>query len=312
MNNRTLVVGAFALAIGLLLGMLIAPSGPDIAEIRAAVGEELAKAGEKTAALDQHIAGMTDRMTSLSQGMGGIEASVKDLSAKLGTDAQDAGGDVAALATKIEAMASSLTSRVSEAAESQTAALRQGLAALSSGGGAAPAEAPAAAAPAAAVPQTAPAGEPQGLTAGNTASFGDGSVRVTVSRVDDTGGTARLAVNGETVSLAAGESMMVEECKLQLDGVDRGHASLSALCGGDLPEPTGIGPGTAMVLGDGAARVFLSSVAADGSAARFAVNGLTLQTIAAGGSAKVDGTDCAVTVDSIDRGHVSFGYDCGG
>ena len=65
-------------------------------------------------------------------------------------------------------------------------------------------------------------------------------------------------------------------------------------------------------VGDGAARVFLSGVAADGSSARIAINGQTLQVIPAGGKVAVEGTDCAVSVDSIDRGRVAFGYACGG
>ena len=114
------------------------------------------------------------------------------------------------------------------------------------------------------------------------------------------------------VTLVAGDATMVETCQVRLDSVDRGHAAISAVCEGDLPAPEGIAPGAAAVLGDGAARVFLSGVAADGSSARIAINGQTLQVVPAGGKVTVEGTDCAVSVDAIDRGRVAFGYACGG
>lgn len=311
MDNKTLVVGAFALAIGVLLGMLLSPSGPGIDEIRKAMNEELAAAGEKTAAIEQKLGGVADQVSALTGKVGAIETSAAALAAKVGTEAAGAGSEVESLAKKIEELAGSLTSRVSEAAESHAAALRQGLAALAPTAATAPAAAPAAT-PAAATPAATPTGDPQGLTAGQTASFADGEVRVTVSRVDDATGAARLAVNGTVMTLAAGSATMVEPCKVQLDSVDRGHAAISAVCGDELPAATGIAPGAAMVLGDGAARVFLSGVSADGSSARVAINGQSLQVIPAGGKVPVEGTDCTVSVDSIDRGRVAFGYACGG
>ena len=98
MDNKTLVVGAFALAIGLLLGMLVAPSGPGIAEIRKAMNEELAAAGEKTAALDAKLGTMADQVGALSEKVGAIQTSAADLAAKVGADAAGAGGDLDALA----------------------------------------------------------------------------------------------------------------------------------------------------------------------------------------------------------------------
>lgn len=68
----------------------------------------------------------------------------------------------------------------------------------------------------------------------------------------------------------------------------------------------GIGIGETALLGDGAARVFLSGVS-DGSA-RIAVNGFDTQTLAVGESAAAG--DCSVTLDAIGGGKARFGYNC--
>jgi hypothetical protein len=314
MDNKTFVVGACALAVGILLGVLFSSSGPSLEEIKAAMGDELAAASEKSAALDQKVSGMAEQVTALSNGLGGIETTVKDLSAKMGQDAQGGSDDVKALSARLEDMASSLTSKLSETAQSQATALRQGLAELAAKrdeGTAAPAttETQAASKP---VEAAAPAGEPKGITPGMTESFADGGVRVTLSRVDDAAGVARLSVNGQTVKLGAGDTMMAGDCRVKVDSVDRGHAAVSALCGSDLPAPTGLAPGETAMLGDGAAKVFVSAVSDKAKTARIAVNGFTLQTVPSGGTAAVAGTDCKVSVDQIDRGRVSLGYACGG
>ncbi|MCA8879663.1 MAG: hypothetical protein KDA73_06810 [Rhodobacteraceae bacterium] len=313
MDNKTLVVGACALAVGILLGMLFSSSGPSLEEIRAAVGDEVATASEKSAALEQKVSGMAEQVTALSSGLGGIETSVKDLSAKMGQDAEGGSDDVKALSARLEDMASSLTAKLSETAQSQATALKQGLADLSakrSEGTSAPAKAETQAAKPA---QTAAsAGEPKGITPGMTESFADGAVRVTLSRVDDTAGVARLSVNGQTVKLGAGDTMMAGDCKVKVDSVDRGHAAVSALCGSDLPAPSGLAPGETAMLGDGAAKVFVSAVSDKAKTARIAVNGFSLETVPSGGTAAVAGTNCKVSVDQIDRGRVSLGYACGG
>lgn len=75
-------------------------------------------------------------------------------------------------------------------------------------------------------------GEPEGLSAGQSALFEDGVLRVFVSRVTED--SARIFVNGEGAEVSAGSdiSAMVEdrECDVTLDQVDRGFAQVSATC----------------------------------------------------------------------------------
>ncbi|MGB0905692.1 MAG: hypothetical protein ACPGVJ_12415, partial [Mangrovicoccus sp.] len=154
---------------------------------------------------------------------------------------------------------------------------------------------------------------PEGLSAGNTFSFNDGAIRAFVSKVDADG--ARLSVNGSMVSLDEGRTTLVklgeETCGLRLDSVDRGHASVSAICGDALGVAAHIAPGSAVMLGDGAARVFLSSVSDAGDMVRVAVNGTGVKALEIGDALAVNDS-CMVTVEDITDGQASFGYSCDG
>lgn len=74
--------------------------------------------------------------------------------------------------------------------------------------------------------------KPAGLSAGETAVFADGAMRVFVSRVTENG--ARLSVAGENVSLGYGDTgeVMVGDasCTLSLENIDRGHVTVSSGC----------------------------------------------------------------------------------
>ncbi len=150
---------------------------------------------------------------------------------------------------------------------------------------------------------------PEGVAVGKTAIFEDGALRSFVSRVDED--SARLAVNGDLVTLAVGRSVAAMAgdtlCRVSLDAVDRGHASLSAACGDALPVSDLVGPGDTALFGDGAARVFV--VALDGDAVRYAVNG---QTVISGGSG--DGMEldsgCKVTVEDVSDAGAVFSHGC--
>jgi len=151
-----------------------------------------------------------------------------------------------------------------------------------------------------------------GLGAGQTAILADGAVRAFVSRVTDT--AAHVAINGlSTVSIGEGRARMVvlddTTCLVSVDSVGERKAALSALCGDDMPEPSGVTVGSTAVLGDGAARVFVSSVGALGDTARVAINGLTAQTVEPGTMVEID-RSCSVEIEGIDRGHVAVGYVC--
>lgn len=75
---------------------------------------------------------------------------------------------------------------------------------------------------------------PEGVRVGETATVNDG-LRVFVSRLDATEGSAVIAINGlgtrvidydNGISVTAGEG----RCDLMLDNIDRGHAALSLAC----------------------------------------------------------------------------------
>ncbi|MEL6521916.1 MAG: hypothetical protein AAFQ66_13190, partial [Pseudomonadota bacterium] len=152
---------------------------------------------------------------------------------------------------------------------------------------------------------------PEGIKAGETAMLHDGELRVFASRIAD--GKARLAINGEQVTLAVGRSSPVEvgdaRCRVGVDSVDRGHVSVSAICGDDVTVSDLVKPGSTILLADGATRVFVGAVGND--TVRFAVNGLTQNTGASGDSVAVDDT-CAVTVEDVTNGAASFSFDCEG
>ena len=150
---------------------------------------------------------------------------------------------------------------------------------------------------------------PEGIGVGQTALFEDGALRVFASLVD--ADKARLAVNGDLHMLAIGRSIPVaageQDCRVYLDAVDRGHASVSAQCGDAVTVSDVAGPGSTVLLDDGALRVFVGSVAED--SVRFSVNGQTLVSGASGDRHSV-GDGCDVIVEDIMDGKASFSLAC--
>lgn len=150
---------------------------------------------------------------------------------------------------------------------------------------------------------------PEGISAGETALLDDGALRVFASRVTDD--SARLSAGGIALDLHAGGSVSVmfdeRACRVTLDQVDRGHATVSAVCSDAVSMSDPISPGSTAVLGDGAARVFLAAVQ-DGTA-RFAVNGQTLLSGAAGDNVALDG-DCTLGIEAVRGDTASFSHVC--
>lgn len=312
MESKTVVTGALALAVGVLGGYAISPSGPDMSDIESALGARIDAASEMgnegVSAVSETVQALDARLESLSAKLGTLEERIGE-TAGAGADATTSGLEM--LDLRLIETGEELRNALSEMAASQKASLEEALAGLSAQP-AAPA-APAASDSAAAAPEQ-EAAAPEGLTSGKTAILADGAIRVFVSRVDDAASAARLSINGALAQLSQGHSVALrpdgEYCRVMLDGVDRGHALVSAACGDDLPAPEGVTPGAAAVLGDGAARVFLSSVSGDDTSARIAVNGLDVLNVSAGETVPVGEAGCHVSVNQIDRGHVSFGYSC--
>ncbi|GFE52003.1 hypothetical protein So717_37560 [Roseobacter cerasinus] len=183
------------------------------------------------------------------------------------------------------------------------------------------------AAPAEAVDLDMPTSEARGV--GETAIFADGAVRVFVSAVDQDGGSARVSVNGETQSLSIGASAAVAldggECAVALADVTEAGAIIGSDCGVETTQATdaaaadippapedGHTPGTTVSLADGALRVFVSALAADGSSARLAVNGIDVVAVASGTSIDVAAGDqaCTLTVTGVGNGMVGLEGSC--
>ncbi|ARE39407.1 Flagellar hook-length control protein FliK [Rhodovulum sp. P5] len=89
---------------------------------------------------------------------------------------------------------------------------------------------------------------------------------------------------------------------------DKAETSTAPVAVATTAPAGGVGAGETALLGDGAARVFVSRVAAD--AARVAVNGFDTTTLTVGETAAVGDGGCSVTLDAVGAGKASFSYAC--
>ncbi|TCO70295.1 hypothetical protein [Rhodovulum euryhalinum] len=167
------------------------------------------KSGSQETALEGQVATLTDR--------------ISDLETALAEVTERADAQAAAIAE-----GATLGSRLAETV--------QGLGAMGDAAGQDAAAPAAETAAAAAEPEAAPAAASDAgtlLAIGQTAVFGDGSVRVFLSRVDAEADAARIAVNGiATTTLAVGESVEAGDgCTVTLGGIEGNQASLGYTCG---------------------------------------------------------------------------------
>lgn len=287
--------------------------GAAIAALAMSQGGDLRKLEQEMLAMADSNSALAAEVASLSEQVGNVEASLATV-----TEANAGLGDTmtTAMADLSSAVAGSLSQTAAEQADALAAGLDE-MRTMAATAGAAPAvaptvsEAPATAAPVMSDP---PAEGSPGI--GQTATLADGAVRVFVSRVTD--GSARVAMNGlEMINLSVGQSRGVQTanayCRVTLDAVGDRQAGLSALCGDDLPPPSGSKIGETIQLADGAIRVFVSRLAPDESHAILAINGLDTTSLGFGEVATIEaeGTTCAIMVDSIDRGTVQLTESCG-
>lgn len=349
MNRNDVIIGGIALVVGVLLGLLFAPRGASVEDINAALDERLASVEGATVGVTDGIAALQG---SIADSVGSLDAKVQEVLASVQSELQTVGERLDALevavsetasaqATMAESLSSELAGQVGSlgsAISAQTDALQSGLegfreslamdavppadeeaaAAGDSAQAAATGEQASAGASAADTVETADEEGFVGIGAGRTAIFGDGILRVFVSRVDPSTEAVRVSVNGATAVLAVGETLALKtddgtDCQLTLSGVQGSEAALNAGCGDELPEAEGARPGNIMLLHDGLIRVFVSGIVDQGEAARIAINGVDTRTVHVGESVDVDLEDeaCAVTVDAIDRGHVALSASCG-
>ncbi|WP_102108438.1 hypothetical protein [Oceaniglobus roseus] len=344
MDEKTIGIGVVALVVGVAVGYVAAPKGPDMAAIGKRMAQTMEPVSAANQSLDEKLSALGDSMASLTERLDSLEGTVQDAAAKVGEDlsgkVDTMSADVKDTLSKLSEGQSGLDQRMGKLVETsekahQAMAAQQPASAAGGSGDAKAAEGSGndtADAKAAAGESSGGEGGAQkaaasggsgsggsgsggdGLRPGQTGVYGDGAVRVFVSRVDEEGGAARLNMNGRNMMLKAGSSKAVmgggTDCLVTLDGLSGGAAQLSAQCGADMPEPQGYGVGETAMLGDGKVRVFVSGADEDAGTARIAVNGFQTQTLKAGDSVAIQDSTCKVSLDGFDRGHVSLGYSC--
>ncbi len=331
MSQQSILFGAGGAVVGLIAGILFS-GGPGEEDISSAVSEALApgqEAAEQTASAQQEaIAALNKRIAALEASMPEAGAVTEQIHA--------------AMDEKLSGLTGELSAAISNATDQQKAAFDSAMAEITSG-----LEQSAQAAAAAVASTAGPSGdgditEADGvavsdpLKPGQTAMFADGKIRAFVSRLDPSGGSVRMVINQEPVSLGAGGSTPVSfdgmNCSIVVLGMtddgakigsdcdsaqpaeSSGQADAGASDGGVPPAPEdGFRPGTVAQLADGALRVFVSGLSADGSAARIAVNGVTTQLVSAGESVEVTSGDqsCNLTVTGVGNGMVGLEGSCG-
>ncbi|MGB3243364.1 MAG: hypothetical protein WBB25_02430 [Sulfitobacter sp.] len=278
-DKKILVGGGVLIALLLIIALFFdLGGGDDQAEMKELIAGDLAPVSESVAALDTRMAEMQTAVEGqIAEIRSSMEAQVAELQGKLdslsGQTAEAVSkADLAAIQTQIEGLASQAADLGSD--------------------------------------DPAPAVNGDGASAGETVILAGGALRVFVSRLTED--SARLSVGGEMISLSAGQSRTVTAgdttCALTLASLS-GGAALDATCDGDMGPPEGLMVGQTALLADGALRVFVSGVGDD--SARLSVQGSTFE-LAAGDSTEVqmDAATCTVTLDNVDRGHVTVSGDC--
>lgn len=306
MTNQPVLIGAGGLIVGVFVGLGIGGS---------LVGEKI------DAAVARALGPLEETMQEASpaEALAAIEERISALETQLAETASRGDEMSAAAREQLDSLQATLSERIDsvvEATGEQATELRTAVSDILDSMRA-PAE-PEADAGDAIAAGDAPSGLPEGesVAVGKTALFADGSVRAFVSRLGDD--TARVSVNGELVSLGVGQAVPVSleggDCVVVLQGMAEDGAVLTSNCGapgaagtGETPE-NGFRTGQTAVLADGALRVFVSSLADDGSAARIAINGIDTQTVAAGET--VEAGDCSVTVTGVGGGAVGLEGSC--
>ncbi len=338
MANTSVLYGVGGVVLGLLggvaLGNSTSESGIDAAIKRSLVpaqeaAEQAAAASAKT--YQESLAGLETRLKALETG---LAENMPDLSA-LKTDLSKE------MSAKIDAVGETLSKEIAKNATTQGEAIKSAIAGVTDQmqeSARVAAAAVAGAAPGGGGSSDMPkpeAGEEGSLTVsdptsvGKTAIFADGAVRAFVSRIDPSGGSVRLVINGEQVNLGAGGTTKVSmeggDCAIAVMALGDNGATLGSDCGSqdmtdaaaapasDVAPENGIKPGNTVTLADGAVRVFVSRVDDAAGEARIAVNGVATQVVTSGDEVEVTSgdQDCTVTVTGIGQGLVGLDASCG-
>lgn len=215
-SNRTILLVAGALVIGLVLGALFRSGGPDIKPVV-----------DETRALSAKIDGIGAEVKSLGERIATIEGSVTETRSAQDSALGDLRGQLEGLGKSVADTTGALGGQVSTALQSQLEDFRGQISDLvgrAKGGDAADETAGAAA------PQVATTGIP--LTPGQAATLADNRIRVFLSSADPQSGSARVAINGlDTKMLTVGEPIEFNGCRVVLSGFDaNGTAMIDGGC----------------------------------------------------------------------------------
>lgn len=221
-SNRTILLVAGALVVGLVLGALFRGGGPDIKPMV----DETRTLSARVDALGAEVKGLGERLAT-------IEGSVTETRSAQDTALGDLRGQLEGLGKSVADTTGALGGEVSTALQSQLQELRGQLSDIvgrvkegnaDSETAGADADAPAAA------PQVATTGTP--VTPGQAVTLVDEKLRVFLSSADPKSNSARVAINGfATTVLTAGEPVDVDGCHVELSGFDAsGTAMIDGGC----------------------------------------------------------------------------------
>ncbi|PZQ46846.1 MAG: hypothetical protein DI556_18950 [Rhodovulum sulfidophilum] len=222
--NNSLVVGAGALLVGILIGYSMGGSGDELAE------QGLAR----TEALSARVEEMAGKLDGLESKVTGVEGSVaqfasaqsdglKGLGDQIGTRIDGIGESVGGAVDKLGASVSDTVKGQIEGLRAQIATLRGGAAEPASEGAESAESAPPA-------PAAAP-GAGTTVTPGMTAVVAPDKLHVFLSATDPAAGTAMVAVNGQTLStIKLGEEQEANGCHFTLTGFDGRAATIDGGC----------------------------------------------------------------------------------
>lgn len=217
-SNRTILLVAGALVVGLVLGALFRGGGPDIKPVV-----------DETRALSARIDGIGAEVKGLGERLATIEGSVTETRSAQDSALGDLRGQLEGLGKSVADTTGALGGQVSTALQSQLEDFRGQISDLvgRAKGGDAGDEA---AAGAAATQQVATTGTP--LTPGQAVTLAAEKLRVFLSSADAQSGSARVAINGfATTVLTAGEPVEVNGCRVVLSGFDAsGTAMIDGGC----------------------------------------------------------------------------------
>ncbi|TPE49945.1 hypothetical protein [Amaricoccus solimangrovi] len=216
--NNSLVVGAGALLVGIIIGYSMS-GGED---------ETAREALARTEALSTQVEAMSGKVDGLDQKLGGVEAAVVAFNATQNEALTALSGQIQGIGQTVSGAVDKLGAGIGETMKSQMDGMRSALSSMrgmggtggetggESGGDSGPAGG-----------QAAPAGTGTALRPGMTAVISPDKLHVFLSSADSAAGSAMVAVNGQSLqTLKVGEEQEANGCHFSLTGFDADGAAM--------------------------------------------------------------------------------------